>query len=152
MEGDAFDRAVASRQFLEWAEVHEHRYGTLRDPVMRTLGEGRDVLFDIDWQGAAAVAADAPGDTVRVFILPPTMTDLGRRLRSRAQDSESVIRRRLERAEDEIAKWMEYDYVIVNDDFDRASAELAAIYGAERLRRDRNLWLGSFVDSLVGAR
>jgi guanylate kinase len=145
-----FDEAVASDQFLEWAEVHEHRYGTLRAPVLTALGEGRDVLFDIDWQGAAAIHAGAPDDTVRVFVLPPTMTDLAHRLKTRAQDSESVIRRRLGRAKDEIAKWDAYDYVILNDDFERAYAELATIYRAEGLRRVRNPWLTPFVKRLMG--
>ncbi len=145
----AFDEAVASGRFLEWAEVHEHSYGTLIAPVVATLEEGRDILFDIDWQGAAAIAAWAPADTVRVFVLPPTMSDLARRLHTRAQDSEAVIQRRLGRAQDEIARWVDYDYVLVNDDLERAYADLAAIYRAEGLRRLRNPWLKSFVDRLI---
>ena len=129
--------------------MHDHRYGSPRAPVMAALEAGRDVLFDIDWQGANAIAARAPGDVVRVFILPPTMADLRRRLTARAQDSDEVIRRRLDRAAGEIAHWGEADYVIVNDDFDRAYADLAHIYRAERLRRGRQPWLTGFVGALV---
>jgi guanylate kinase len=145
-----FDALVGQDAFLEWANVHEHRYGTLKAPVAEALAAGRDVLFDIDWQGAAAIAASAPGEVVRVFILPPTMKDLARRLHARAQDAEDVIQRRLGRAYGEIERWKEYDYVIVNEDFDAAYAELAHIYRAERLRRGRNPWLGPFVDELLG--
>lgn len=145
-----FDGMVADDQFLEWAEVHEHRYGSPREPIMAALAEGHDVLFDIDWQGALNIAAGAPGDTVKVFILPPSMADLRRRLYARAQDEADVIERRLGRAQDEIRMWGEYDYVIVNDDFDRAYAELAHIYHAERLKRARNGWLTPFVDGLLG--
>jgi guanylate kinase len=107
------------------------------------------VLFDIDWQGAMAINAAAGADVARVFILPPTMSDLGRRLHARAQDAEDVIQRRLGRAYGEIAMWGEYDYVIVNDDFDLAYADLAHIYHAERLRRTRNPWLQPFVKTLL---
>lgn len=144
-----FDRMVADDAFLEWAEVHDHRYGTPRAPVMAALEEGRDVLFDIDFQGAASIARQAPADTVRVFILPPSMPDLKRRLYARAQDSDHVIQRRLQRAGGEIAHWGEYDYVIVNDDFDRAYADLMHIYRAERLRRARQPWLSGFVEELL---
>ena len=147
---DAFREMAARGAFLESAEVHEHRYGTPRAEVMAMLARGRDVLFDIDWQGARAIAATAPGDTVRVFILPPSMADLAERLHSRAQDAEDVIARRLGRAKGEIEKWSDYDYVIVNDDFERAYRELRAIYWAERLRRERNPWIGAFVAGLMG--
>jgi guanylate kinase len=144
-----FDAMVAERAFLEWAEVHDHRYGTPRAPVLAALEKGRDVLFDIDWQGAAQVAEQAPDDVVRVFILPPTMADLRRRLLARAQDGAEVIERRLFRAPTEIARWGDYDYVLVNDDFDLAYADLAHIYHAERLRRRRNPWIGAFVGALL---
>jgi len=144
-----FQRMVEADAFLEWADVHEHRYGSPRAPIMDALAEGRDVLFDIDWQGAMAIAGNAPGDTVRVFILPPTMADLARRLHARAQDAEDVIQRRLGRAKGEIAMWAEYDYVILNDDFDLAYAELAHIYHAERRKRVRNPWLEPFVRGLL---
>jgi guanylate kinase len=145
----AFQAMVDAGEFLEWAEVHEHRYGSPRAPIMAALGQGRDVLFDIDWQGAQAIGESAPEDTVRVFILPPTMADLSRRLHARAQDAEDVIQRRLGRAKGEIAKWEDYDYVILNADFDRAYAELTHIYHAERRKRARNPWLGPFVKGLM---
>jgi len=145
----AFDGLVKDDAFLEWAEVHEHRYGSPKAPVMAAVEAGRDVLFDIDWQGAMSIAASAPGDVVRVFILPPTMADLSRRLHARAQDAEDVIQRRLGRAYGEISMWGEYDYVILNEDFDVAYAELAHIYHAERLRRPRNPWLRDFVKGLL---
>jgi len=145
----AFRDMVAEGAFLEWAEVHEHAYGSPRAPVMRELEEGRDVLFDIDWQGAQAIERAAPEDTVRVFILPPSIADLARRLHTRAHDSEAVISRRLSRSRGEIAHWIEYDYVIVNDDFDLAYAALSSIYRAERLRRVRNLWIESLVSGLL---
>jgi guanylate kinase len=144
-----FEALVAEDAFMEWAEVHEHRYGTPRKPVVEALDAQRDVLFDIDWQGAARIADVAADKVVRVFILPPTMKDLGRRLHARAQDAEDVIKRRLGRAYGEIERWGEYDYIIVNEDFDKAYDELSHIYGAERLKRDRNPWLGSFVQGLL---
>lgn len=146
---DRFDAMRAADDFLEWAEVHEHCYGSPRAPVMAALEAGRDVLFDIDWQGARAIHAAAPADVVRVFILPPTMAELARRLHTRAQDAEDVIARRVARAPGEIAKWGEYDYVLVNESFDAAYADLIHIYHAERLRRDRNPWLTGFVEGLL---
>jgi guanylate kinase len=147
---ERFAQMQAEGAFLESAEVHEHGYGSPREPIMQSLAAGLDVLFDIDWQGAMAIAAEAPADTVRVFILPPTMADLRRRLHARAQDHQDVIERRLARAKGEIRMWGEYDYVILNDDFDHAYAELAHIYRAERLKRERNPWLKGFVDGLLG--
>ena len=149
VDAAAFRKLVDEDAFLEWAEVHEHRYGTPRAPIMQALSVGRDVLFDIDWQGAAAIASRASADTVRVFILPPSMKALAERLHSRAQDAEDVIARRLGRAKGEIAKWADYDYVIVNDDFERAYFELRAIYRAERLRRVRNPWIEVVVAQLM---
>jgi guanylate kinase len=146
---EQFEAMVTADQFLEHANVHEHRYGSPRAPVMAALERGHDVLFDIDWQGAQSVAAAASADVARVFILPPTMADLSRRLHARAQDAEDVIQRRLGRASIEIARFAEYDYVIVNDDFDAAYAQLAHIYHAERLRRARNPWLPPFVQKLL---
>jgi guanylate kinase len=143
-----FDETVREDGFLEWAEVHEHRYGSPKAPILETLAEGKDVLFDIDWQGARSIHSHAPDDVVRVFILPPSMADLSRRLHARAQDAEDVIHRRLARAHDEISRWSDYDYVVVNDDFDLAYAELAHIYHAERQRRVRNPWLVGFVADL----
>ena len=145
-----FDAKIAAGEFLEWAEVHGHqRSGTVKAQVMDSLAAGHDVMFDVDWQGARALAAGAPEDTVRVFILPPTMAEMVRRIHARAGDSDEMIRRRLETAREEFTKWGEYDYVIVNDDFDHAYAELAHIYHAERLRRARNPWLDPFVAGLI---
>jgi guanylate kinase len=144
-----FDAMIERREFLEWADVHEHRYGSPRKPIMAALAQGQDVLFDIDWQGAAMIAESAPADSVRVFILPPSMADLSRRLHARAQDSEAVIQLRLERAYGEIERCEDYDYVIVNEDFDAAYAELAHIYHAERLRRQRNPWVAPFMQKLL---
>ena len=146
---DHFQTLIKDDAFLEWAEVHEHRYGSPKAPVLAAIEAGNDVLFDIDWQGAMSIAAQAPGDVVRVFILPPSMADLSRRLHARAQDAEDVIQRRLARAYGEIAMWGEYDYVILNDDFDAAYAELAHIYRAERAKRARNPWLKGFVQGLL---
>jgi guanylate kinase len=135
--------------FLEEATVHEHAYGSPRGPVDEALTTGRDVLFDIDWQGAQRISQAAPADVVRVFILPPSIAELRRRLYARAQDQVEVIERRVSRAQDEIRHWREYDYVIVNDDFDRSYADLAHIYHAERTRPPRNGWVGPFVDGLL---
>ena len=146
---EGFAAMVDGGAFLEWAEVHEHRYGTPKAPVSEALAAGKDVIFDIDWQGAQAISEAAPADAVRVFVLPPSMADLARRLHARAQDREDVIRRRLARSKVEISHWPDYDYVILNDDFDGAYAELAHVYHAERLRRERNLWLSGFVQGLL---
>ncbi|HEY7900260.1 MAG TPA: guanylate kinase [Caulobacteraceae bacterium] len=144
-----FDAEVAAGAFLEWAEVHEHRYGTPKAPVLAALKAGRDMLFDIDWQGAEALASSLPDDTVRLFILPPSLAALAERLRGRAQDPADVIERRLLRATGEIGHWRDYDYVIVNDDFERAYNDIETIYRAERLRRNRNAWLAEFIDDLT---
>lgn len=144
-----FDAMIAHNELLEWADVHDHRYGSPKGPIMKSLIEGQDVLFDIDWQGAFSIADHAPEDTVKVYILPPSMADLRRRLYARAQDDADVIERRLARSKAEIAKWTAYDYVIVNDDFDRAYAELAHIYHAERLKRIRNPGLQPLVEKLL---
>jgi guanylate kinase len=144
-----FEAMRQAGEFLESADVHEHCYGSPKAPVLAALDEGRDVLFDIDWQGAQSVALAAPGDVVKVFILPPSMAELSRRLHSRAQDAEDVIQRRLGRAPGEIERWAEYDYVIVNEDYDQAYVELVHIYHAERMKRDRNPWLAPFVKGLL---
>ena len=143
-----FDRLVAEDQMLEWAKVHDHRYGTPRKPVTEALQMGHDVLFDIDWQGARAIRAAMPEDTVGVFVLPPSWSDLSRRLHARAQDHEDVIQRRLERGREEITHWTSYDYVIVNKNFDKASADLSHIYRAERMKPGRNTWISDFVEEL----
>ena len=146
---ELFAAMVAEDDFLEWAQVHGHRYGIPAKPVLDALASGCDLVFDIDWQGAAAIAAKAPRDTVRVFILPPSMAALSARLKRRAQDNPRVIASRLLEAKVEIGKWATYDYVIVNDDLDRAAHELAAIYEAESLRRERNLTLAKQVERIA---
>ena len=143
------DELIAEKAFLEYAAVHDARYGSLREPVERALSAGKNVLFDIDWQGAQRISAKAPSDVVRVFILPPSIAELNRRLNARAQDDEDVIARRIARAKSEISHWAEYDYVILNDDFDRSYAELVHIYHAEISRRSRGLWISPFVDELM---
>ena len=143
-----FDAMVKRRELLEWAEVFGHHYGTPRRPVIRALREGRDVLFDIDWQGTQQLREKARDDLVSVFILPPTATELGRRLRRRAQDSKSVIGSRMDKAAGEMSHWPEYDYVIVNRDKAEAFTEVRAILAAERLKRERQIGLSDFVRSL----
>ncbi len=144
-----FQAKADAGEFLEWAEVHENCYGTPRAPVETALKAGRDVLFDIDWQGARDVAAAMPRDTVRIFILPPSMAELKRRLYARAQDAHDVIERRLQRARGEIGQWGEYDYIVVNHDLDDAYAKVSAIYQAECLRRQRNPWVAQKVADLI---
>lgn len=145
-----FEAMIAAGAFLEWAVVNGNYYGTPKTPVMAALEAGHDVLFDIDWQGAAQIADKAPDDSVRVFILPPSWADLERRLRARAQDSEETIRARLELGREEILHWTNYDYVIVNKNLDRAYADLGHIYRAERMKPGRNPWLPGFVEDLLG--
>ncbi len=146
---EAMDELVGDKALLEYASVHDARYGSPKEPVERALSAGRNVLFDIDWQGAQRISAKAPGDVVRVFILPPSLHELNRRLNARAQDDEDVIVRRIARAKSEISHWAEYDYIILNDDFDRSYAELVHIYHAEISRRARGLWISPFVDELM---
>ena len=143
-----FDDMVAGGELLEWAEVFEHRYGTLRQPVIKALQAGRDVLFDIDWQGTQQLREKARTDLVSVFVLPPTTKELERRLKQRAQDSKSVIGSRMAKAAGEMSHWPEYDYVIVNRDKRQAFAELRAILAAERLKRERQIGLSDFVRRL----
>ncbi|MES2086788.1 MAG: guanylate kinase [Pseudomonadota bacterium] len=143
-----FDELIAGGELLEWATVNGKRYGTPRAPVMEAMAAGKDVLFDIDWQGAEQIATAVPADSVRVFILPPSWSDLARRLHARAQDSGAVILSRLALGKEEIQHWGEYDYVIVNKNFDRAYADLGHIYRAERMKPGRNPWLPDFVRGL----
>jgi guanylate kinase len=143
-----FDDMVVGGELLEWAEVFEHRYGTPRQPVIKALQAGRDVLFDIDWQGTQQLREKARTDLVSVFILPPTTKELERRLKQRAQDSKSVIGSRMAKAAGEMSHWPEYDYVIVNRDKRQAFAELRAILAAERLKRERQIGLSDFVRRL----
>jgi guanylate kinase len=146
---DEFEALVAAGQMLEHAEVFGNFYGSPRAPVEVAMTEGRDTLFDVDWQGGQQIKNSALGkDVVSVFILPPSMAELERRLRARAQDSDEVIRGRMAKSLDEISHWSEYDYVLVNDDIDRAEADLKTILLAERLRRDRQPGLTDFVRGL----
>jgi len=143
-----FDAMVKANELLEWAEVFGHYYGTPRRPVVDALRAGRDVLFDIDWQGTQQLREKAREDLVSVFILPPTVRELARRLRHRASDSKTIIGSRMAKAADEMSHWPEYDYVIVNRDIDQAFAEIRAILAAERLRRERQIGLSDFVRGL----
>lgn len=136
-------------ELLEWAEVHGNFYATPREPAEKAMAEGRDMLFDIDWQGAKQLKEKMRGDIVSVFILPPSMAELKARLKRRAEDQEQVIETRLKNARTEIEHWTEYDFVVVNDDLDRAFAEVRAIVTAERLRRDRRPGLFDFVSGLL---
>src|ERR1700761_5918457 len=143
-----FDAMIKSGELLEWADVFGHRYGTPRSPVIAALRAGRDVLFDIDWQGTQQLREKARDDLVSVFILPPSVRELERRLKTRAQDSRDVIGARMAKAAGEMSHWPEYDYVIVNKDRDLAFAEVRAILAAERLKRERQIGLSDFVRSL----
>jgi guanylate kinase len=146
VDDETFQQMVERDEFAEWAEVHGKRYGTSIGFVDEALSGGRDVLFDIDYQGGRQLRAKFEADALLVFILPPSLAELERRLRRRATDSEEVIRRRLQKAHEEIEHYGLYDYLIVNDDLDRAYAELRSIYRAEHRRRSR---MAPVAESLV---
>ncbi|HTO81995.1 MAG TPA: guanylate kinase [Methylomirabilota bacterium] len=143
-----FDRLVGDDALLEHAKVFGNYYGTPRAPVEAALTEGRDVLFDIDWQGTQQLRERAREDLVSVFILPPSTRELERRLHSRAQDSAAEVARRMAKAADEMSHWAEYDYIIVNRDIDSSTRQVQAILAAERLRRERQVGLHEFVKGL----
>jgi guanylate kinase len=143
-----FDEMVANGDLLEWAPVFGKSYGTPRLPVEKALADGRDVLFDIDWQGTQQLREKAGPDVVSVFILPPSAADLEQRLHTRAQDSDEVIRGRMDRASHEMSHWAEYDYIVVNQNVDEAFAEVQSILRAERLKRARRIGLTEFVRKL----
>jgi guanylate kinase len=143
-----FDEMVRKGQLLEWAEVFGNRYGTPRAPVEEALSRGQDVLFDIDWQGTQQLRDKVSKDFVSVFLLPPSVPELERRLTTRAQDSDEVIRGRMAKAADEMSHWAEYDYVLLNRDVDETFAQLQAILTAERLKRERQPGLSDFVRGL----
>jgi guanylate kinase len=143
-----FEAMVKTGKLLEWAEVFGHRYGTPRAPVEKALRGGRDVLFDIDWQGTQQLREKARDDLVSVFILPPSVKELQRRLDRRAQDTRAIIAGRMAKAAGEMSHWPEYDYVIVNRDKRDAFAEVRAILAAERLKRERQIGLSAFVRAL----
>lgn len=147
----AFAAMVENGDFLEWAHVFSNRYGTPRSPVEKAIAEGRDILFDIDWQGAQQLKEKMAGDLVRVFILPPSGEALEARLKARAQDPPEVVARRMAAASAEISHWAEYDYVIVNSSLEESIAGLTAILAAERLKRERLLGLSAFVRGLQKA-
>lgn len=147
-----FDEMAGAQELLEHATVFGNRYGTPRAAVEEALQGGRDVLFDIDWQGTQQLAEKAREDLVSVFILPPTTEELERRLHSRAQDSEEVVRARMAKAADEMSHWAEYDYIIINHDLERSVSEVEAILTAERLKRERRVGLRDFVEGLRWAR
>jgi guanylate kinase len=144
-----FQRLQRRRKLLEWAEVFGQLYGTPKEPVLEALKSGRDVLFDIDWQGARQLKKRLPRDVVRVFILPPDAKSLERRLKGRNQDSETVVARRMAAAAAEIEHWGEYEYVIVNADVEQSTASLRAILAAERLKRVRQSGLDAFVHEVL---
>ncbi len=149
VDQDNFTRMRERDEFLEWAVVFDNYYGTTRSPVEEALGQGRDILFDVDWQGADKLRESAGGDVVTVFILPPSADALAGRLNERAQDSAEVVQRRMRGASNEIQHWNEYDYVVVNDDFDSTVKALRAILTAEQVRRTRITGLKDFVQSLL---
>ena len=148
VDNTTFDLMVNRQELLEHAKVFDHYYGTPRGPVEQTLAGGRDVLFDIDWQGTQQLVEKARGDLVSIFILPPSTAELDRRLHSRAQDSEAVITERMARAADEMTHWSEYDYIVVNVDFEESVHQVQAILEAERLKRPRLVGLSAFVTRL----
>jgi guanylate kinase len=149
VDNEGFDRLVADGEFLEWAHVFGHRYGTLKREVLKTIEGARDVLLDIDWQGTQQLKQVDP-DIVRVFILPPSMEELERRLSSRGTDSPEVIRRRMDRAAAEISHWAEYDYVLINNDAEKCRELVHNILKAERLKATRRVFLHDFVRKLIG--
>ncbi len=148
VDRDRYDAMLAAGELLEHADVFGHFYGTPRAEVEAGIAAGRDVLFDIDWQGTQQLKQSAREDLVSVFILPPSTAELERRLRGRAGDPEDVIAARMAKAADEISHWAEYDYIIVNEDIDTSVARVTAILAAERLRRERQTGLTDFVKEL----
>ncbi|MCA3694855.1 guanylate kinase [Aquidulcibacter sp.] len=149
VDKDQFRAHRAQDGFLEWAEVHDHYYGSPRESAFATLQSGLDLMFDVDWQGALQLRTSAPEDVVKVFILPPSMAELKRRLISRGQDSPEVIKKRMTNAYGEISRWENFDYVLVNEDLEQSYAHLKTILAAERMRRARQPWMGGFVQGLL---
>jgi guanylate kinase len=148
MDRKQFDVLVETNELLEWAEVFDNYYGTPKKPVMEALAAGRDVLFDVDWQGTQQLREKAPNDLVSIFVLPPSIPELERRLHQRAQDDYETIHRRMAKAADEMSHWAEYDYVVINRELDQTFSDVSAILGAERLRRERQPGLSDFVRNL----
>lgn len=148
VDSTEFDLMIKQGELLEYAKVFGHDYGTPEEPVEAALASGRDVLFDIDWQGTQQLVENARDDLVAVFILPPSTAELERRLRERAQDSDEVVAERMAKAADEMSHWPEYDYIVVNHDIEESVGQVHAILVAERLRRERQLGLADFVKRL----
>ncbi len=147
---ERFQQMIADGDFLEPARVFDNFYGTPRAAVEQALAAGRDVLFDIDWQGTQQLAHNARADMVAMFVLPPSLAELERRLTTRAQDSAEVVAKRMAKAGDEMSHWREYDYILVNSDVERSVAAVAAVLAAERLKRDRQVGMHDFVSRLRG--
>jgi guanylate kinase len=147
---ETFEKQRDRGELLEWAQVHGNYYGTPLKPVEDALARGEDMMFDIDWQGTRQIVEKMKDDVVSVFILPPSMTELKSRLVRRAEDSAEVIERRLRNAREEIAQWGAYDYVLINEKVEATFADLRAILAAERLRRERQVEMGGFIDGLLG--
>lgn len=145
-----FDRLIETNEFVEWAPVFGYRYGTPKAPVKEALRDGRDILFDIDWQGTQQLEAAMGEDLVSIFLLPPSMAELERRLHARGTDSDAIIADRMSRAAAEISHWPEYEYVLVNNDTDECLAQVRSIVAAERLKKVRQTGLVSFVRELTG--
>jgi guanylate kinase len=148
IDRERYDSMVRNGELLEWAEVFSNCYGTPRKPVEAALAKGRDVLFDIDWQGTQQLVDKVRTDVATIFLLPPSLQELERRLRRRAEDSDEVIHQRMEKAAEEMSHWNEYDYVVVNHDLDLAFGQVRAILAAERLKRDRQTGLAEFVAAM----
>src|SRR6201996_1108753 len=144
-----FTGMVEGDAFLEHALVFGNHYGTPKEPVMLALAKGRDVLFDIDWQGTQQLRQQAGDDLVSIFVLPPSHDELERRLRARAQDAEDVVQARMAKANNEISHWAEYDYVVINDDLESTLAKIRTILDAERMRRGRQTGIPAFVGKLT---
>ena len=149
VDDQAFQNLVDADEFAEWAYVFDHRYGSPKEPIKEALKGGRDTLFDIDWQGTQQLEYAFRTDLVRIFILPPSMAELKRRLEERGTDTQEVIDFRMRRAAAEIGHWAEYDYVLINDDVDKCTEAVRAIVIAERQRRERQPYLLNFVRELV---
>jgi guanylate kinase len=147
---EEFDKSLANQELLEYAKVFDHSYGTPKKAVQDALQQGRDVLFDIDWQGTQQLSQLARSDLVSIFILPPSWDALESRLIHRAQDSQETVDKRMANANSEMSHWAEYDYVIINHSLEEALADIYAILKAERLKRQRQLGLGDFVRQLQG--
>jgi guanylate kinase len=149
VDDDKFQQLVDADELAEWAYVFGYRYGSPKEPIKEALRSGRDTLFDIDWQGTQQLEYAFRTDLVRIFILPPSMAELERRLQDRGTDDDEVIKFRMLRAAAEIGHWAEYDYVLINDDVERCAKAVRAIVDAERLRRERQPYLLDFVRELV---